>query len=69
LESVRAGKKPAEWTASDLAAFAPEFTPAMAALMQPAEGMKTRSVPGGTAPETVAAALAEAQTRLNGLRS
>jgi argininosuccinate lyase len=69
LESVRAGKKPADWTPSDLAAFAPEFTPAMAALMQPAEGMKTRAVPGGTAPETVAVALAEAQTRLDALRS
>jgi argininosuccinate lyase len=69
LESVRAGKKPGDWTPADLAAFAPEFTPAMAAFMQPAEGMKTRAVPGGTAPATVAAALEEAQTLLNALRS
>jgi hypothetical protein len=41
----------------------------MAAFMQPAEGMKTRAVPGGTAPATVAAALEEAQTLLNALRS
>src|SRR5260370_20107364 len=27
LESVRSGKKPADWTPEALAAFAPEFTP------------------------------------------
>ncbi len=64
LESVRAGKSPAEWSASELVAFAPEFTPEMAALLNPAEGMKTRSVRGGTAPESVASALAEAEARL-----
>ena len=33
LESVRAGKKPSDWTAEALAAFAPEFTPDMARLL------------------------------------
>src|SRR5690349_13670409 len=32
LESVLAGKKPADWTATELTSFAPEFTPQMAAL-------------------------------------
>lgn len=64
LESVRSGKKPADWTPEALAAFAPEFTPAMAALLEPGEGMKTREIRGGTGPRTVAAALEEAQARL-----
>jgi len=68
LDSVRAGKKPADWTAEALTAFAPEFTPAMAALLQPAEGMKTREIRGGTGPNAVAAALQEAQSRLDALR-
>ena len=69
LESVRAGKKPSEWTAAELTKFASEFTPAMIGLMNPAEGMKTREIKGGTAPATVAAALEEAASRLKSLRS
>ena len=57
LESVRAGKKPADWNAASLAQFAPEFTPDVARLLDPREGMKTREIAGGTGPETVAAAL------------
>jgi argininosuccinate lyase len=64
LESVKAGKHPSSWSPEQLAAFAPEFTPDMARLFQPAEGMKTRTVPGGTAPSSVAAALDEAEQRL-----
>jgi argininosuccinate lyase len=64
LESVRTGKSPAEWTGDQLAAFAPELTPDMAPLLNPAEGMKTRTLRGGTAPQTVAAALAAAEERL-----
>jgi argininosuccinate lyase len=67
LESVRAGKKPADWTPEALAAFAPEFTPAMAALLKPGEGMKTRELRGGTGPKAVGAALDEAQARLERL--
>ena len=48
LESVRAGKRPADWDAAGLVKFAPEFTPEMARLMRPAEGMKTREIRGGT---------------------
>jgi len=64
LESVKRGKKPSDWTPEDLAAFAPEFTPDMARLLTPLEGMKTRELPGGTGPATVARALSEAEARL-----
>jgi argininosuccinate lyase len=67
LESVRAGKKPAEWTAEELTAFAPEFTAEMAKLFHPAEGMKTRTVEGGTAPSSVQTALQQAAARLEAL--
>jgi argininosuccinate lyase len=67
LESVRTGKKPSDWTPEQLAAFSPEFRPEMARLFQPAEGMKTREVTGGTGPEAVARALAEAGRRLTEL--
>jgi argininosuccinate lyase len=64
LESVREGKKPSDWNAKSLTAFAPEFTEEMAKLLTPSEGMKSREVRGGTGPNTVAAALDEAETRL-----
>ena len=67
LESVRAGKPPASWTAEELTAFAPEFTTEMARFFDPAEGMKTRTVAGGTAPSSVTAALAEAGARLDAM--
>jgi argininosuccinate lyase len=64
LESVRGGKKPSDWDADALVKFAPEFTPEMAKLLQPAEGMKTREIRGGTGPNAVAAALKEDEARL-----
>ena len=64
LESVRAGKKPADWTADTMRQFAPEFTGDFAALLDPKNGMRSREVPGGTGPNAVAAALASAQRRL-----
>ena len=64
LESVRAGKKPADWTAEEMRQFAPEFTGDFAALLHPKNGMRSREVPGGTGPNAVAAALAAAQQRL-----
>ena len=67
LESVRAGKKPSDWTPETLAAFAPEFTPQMAAMLKPSEGMRTREIRGGTGPVHVAKALIEARTRLDQL--
>jgi argininosuccinate lyase len=68
LESVRAGKKPSDWTPETLAAFAPEFQPEMARLLQPREGMKSREVRGGTGPDHVAQALEEAAARLTALQ-
>jgi argininosuccinate lyase len=67
LESVRAGKRPADWTAQELVEFAPEFRPEMIALMRPDEGMKSREIRGGTGPQAVAAALAAARARLAAL--
>jgi argininosuccinate lyase len=64
LESIRSGKKPSDWNGDALAQFAPEFTPEMALLLDPREGMKTREIEGGTGPETVAAALITARVRL-----
>jgi argininosuccinate lyase len=64
LESVRAGKKPSDWTADEMHAFAPEFTGDFAKLLDPRPGMQSREVPGGTGPKAVAAALIEARARL-----
>ncbi len=68
LESVRQGRKPADWTAADLAAFNPSFTADFARLLAPGEGMKSREIPGGTGPESVASALGRARTRLAGMQ-
>jgi len=64
LESVRTGKKPADWTAAEMQQFAPEFTGDLAALLDPRTGMKSREIPGGTGPNSVAAALAAARQSL-----
>jgi len=64
LESVKLGKKPSDWTPAALAAFAPEFTPDLSRLLDPAEGLKTRELPGGTGPAAVRTALDEAAARL-----
>jgi argininosuccinate lyase len=67
LESVKNGKKPSQWSGAELARFAPEFTPEMARLLNPVEGMKSRDLEGGTAPAAVARALTEAAGRLKAL--
>jgi argininosuccinate lyase len=65
LESIQQAKPPNDWTADQLAAFAPEFTADMAQLLRnPAEGMKTRELPGGAGPAAVARALDDAEARL-----
>ncbi len=64
LTSIRAGKKPAEWTADELVAFDPAFTRDMIRFFRLAEGMKTRELPGGSGPKAVAQALADAEARL-----
>jgi argininosuccinate lyase len=42
-------------------AFAPEFNQSMANLLNPARGLESRAVPGGTAPSAVREALARAR--------
>ena len=69
LESTKTGKRPSEWTGEALALFAPEFQPEMARLLQPGEGMKSRELSGGTGPEAVSHALAEARERVKSLQS
>jgi argininosuccinate lyase len=64
LESVRTGRKPADWTAEEMRQFAPEFTSDFAALLEPKNGMRSREVRGGTGPGAVASALAAAKQRL-----
>jgi argininosuccinate lyase len=68
LESVRQGKQPADWTADELTRFAPEFTPDLARLLAPEQGLKSREIAGGTGPESVARALKEAAARIESLR-
>src|SRR5437763_5461477 len=51
LESLRTNKKPADWTAEDMRRFAPEFSGDMAVLLDPKQGMKSREVAGGGAPD------------------
>ena len=65
LESFRSGRKPSDWSAAELAQFAPEFTPDIAALLDPKQGMRSREVKGGTGPAAVAEALREARRRLS----
>jgi argininosuccinate lyase len=67
LESVRASKKPADWTPEALAAFDPALTPEMSRYLNASEGIHTRELPGGTGPQAVARALDEAAARLAAL--
>jgi argininosuccinate lyase len=69
LESVRSGKRPADWTAEEMRAFAPEFTGDIARLLDPKQGMQSREVKGGTGPNAVSAALAAARERLAQMRA
>jgi argininosuccinate lyase len=68
LESLQQGRSPNDWTADQLSAFAPEFSADMARLLEPAEGMKTRELPGGAGPAAVAKALDNAEARLRNWR-
>ena len=64
LESVSQGKKPQDWTLPELQAIAPEFDEAAAELLSVRRSLENHTVPGGTAPESVSTALAEAEQRL-----
>ncbi len=69
LDSIRRGKRPQDWTSEELAAFAPEFTPEMARLLEARVGVATREIPGGTGPRAVADALVEARQRLDRMKT
>jgi argininosuccinate lyase len=69
LDSARSGKKPSDWSVEDLSAFAPEFKPEMARLLQPKEGMNSRNLPGGTGPDAVRSATEAARRRLEEIRA
>jgi argininosuccinate lyase len=64
LESVRTGKRPADWSPEDMERFAPEFNGRMAEYLRPEFGMQSRELPGGTGPKAVAAALENARQAL-----
>jgi argininosuccinate lyase len=68
LESVKQGKKPADWSAGEMQRFAPQFTTEIASLLDPRRGMESREIAGGTGPAAVKAALAEARERLERMR-
>ena len=67
LESLRLGKKPSDWTPEEMQQVAPEINAGLAAYLNPKEGMKSREIPGGTGPDSVAAALAGAKQLLGQL--
>jgi len=67
LESVRAGKKPGDWTAAEMQGFDPRFTPDFARLLDPREGLTSREISGGTGPLAVGAAVAHAKELLGKL--
>jgi argininosuccinate lyase len=67
LESQRAGKKPREWTAAELAAFAPEFDAGMVEALVPRNAIDKHTVEGSTARSAVRKALLEAGERLRGI--
>ena len=72
LESVKNGKKPEDWDSAALQAFSPELTPdiarALAPLLDPREGMRSREIPGGTGPEHVRSMLQSRRALLETMR-
>ena len=73
LKSVNENIAPGDWRAEELVKLDARITPAIAVelvrLMDPREGMQTRTSPGGTAPATVAAAFEAAAERLKEMAS
>jgi argininosuccinate lyase len=69
LESTRTGRRPADWTGDQLAAFAPEFEPGMAESLPARRAVENHTVEGGTATSRVCEALETARRRLEEIRS
>ncbi len=68
LESVKQGRRPGDWTLEELREFASELDERSFAGLKPRNALDNHTIPGGTAPTAVAAALSEARQRLEGLR-
>jgi argininosuccinate lyase len=68
LQSVRDGKKPQDWTLPELKQIAPEFNEAAAELLFARRALENHTPRGGTAPASVALALADAEQRLAGMQ-
>ncbi len=64
LESVKRGKRPAEWSLAELQAFAPELDARAVEALAPRNALENHTLPGGTARSRVQQALAAARTRL-----
>ena len=68
LHGIKVGKNPAEFTAAELKEFDAHFTSDFVEILRdPRHGMATRTVPGGTAPSSVAEAMQEAAERIGSL--
>ncbi len=67
LASVKAGKRPSDWTLADLREFAPELDEQARLALAPRAALENHNLPGGTAPRRVAEALASARVRLRRL--
>ncbi len=67
LESVKAGKRPADWTADELQALAPELGAGAADAIAPRNALENHALPGGTATQQVRDALKAARSRLAGM--
>ena len=68
LASLRAGKKPKDWTIEQLLGAAPEFSVKTARLLSARQALENHALPGGTAPAAVRGALEEAEKRLAEMR-
>ena len=68
LDSVRDGKKPSDWTLEGLQEIASEFDAEALELLSARRALENHVPPGGTAPASVEAALAEASAWLDSLR-
>lgn len=69
LESVKQGKRPADWSLDEIREFAPELEEQALAALAPREAIENHSLPGGTATERVREAMAAARRRLGELAS
>ena len=68
LQSVRAGKKPQDWSTEELRGIAPEFDDEAREMLTARRAMGNHTVPGGTSPQSVKDALDGASRRLEQMR-